>query len=138
MPVKGSRKTRICKCGETDLEKFPPTRATECRKCVSTRTAKRTRGRNDLHRIRHLRRAYGFTPERYDAELKKQNGLCAICGKPPDDNGLRKLLVIDHDHKTQKFRGLVHGRCNCMIGYAQDSVETLLAAADYLTKHLEN
>ena len=132
MPVKGSRKPRICKCGETDTKQFYAFRASECKNCVSARTSKRQRGNSKLHRTRHLKRAYGTTPEKYDTELAKQNGLCALCGKPPDPTDLQKILVWDHDHKTKKFRGLIHGRCNSLLGYAQDDIKILLAAASYL------
>ena len=137
MPVKGSRKPRICKCGETAPENFYQPHASECKKCVCERTSARTRGRSDLHRERHLRRSYGITPERYDAELEKQNGRCAMCGLPPDDTDLQKKLVVDHDHETGKFRSLIHGRCNAVLGYAQEKPAILLAAHAYLLRHSE-
>jgi hypothetical protein len=136
MPAKGQRKPRVCRvCGETNPEKFYDYRVGECKKCLSARTSARQRGNHDLHRRRHLHRAYGITPEFYDVELAKQHGLCAMCGLPPDETDLQKILVVDHDHETGQFRGLVHGRCNSLIGYAQDNVEVLLAAARYLTRH---
>jgi len=135
MPVKGSRKPRICKCGETNPEKFYKPHASECKKCLCDRTSARQRGNSDLHRRRHLRREYGITPERYDAEFTKQNGLCAMCGLPPDDTDLQKKLVVDHNHKTGEFRGLVHGRCNSLLGYAQENPAILHAALEYLARH---
>ena len=135
MSVKGSRKPRICKCGETDPSQFYGFSRSECKKCTCARTSRRQKGNTQLHRTRHLRRAYGTTPEKYTEELIKQNGLCALCGKPPDESDLQKILVVDHNHKTNKFRGLIHGRCNSLLGYAKDDVETLLAAASYLTRH---
>jgi hypothetical protein len=135
MPVKGSRKPRICKCGETRDSEFYAMSRSECKRCACARTSSRTRGRTDLHRTRHLHRAYNWTPEKYDAELAKQNGLCAVCGEPPDETDLQKILVVDHDHKTQRKRGLIHGRCNAILGYARDNPAILLAAAAYLQKH---
>ncbi len=135
MPVKGFRKTRSCKCGETNPEKFYKSNASECRKCLTSRTSARQRGNTDLHRRRHLKRAYDITPERYDEEFEKQNGLCAMCGLPPNDTDLQKNLVVDHDHNTKEFRGLVHGRCNSVLGYAQENPVILRAAIDYLAYH---
>ena len=137
MPAKGSRKPRICECGVTDPTKFYPGPASECKKCTCARTSKRTKGRTDLHRKRHLHRAYDFTPEKYESEFEKQNGLCAMCGKPPDPTDLQKRLVVDHDHKTGKFRGLIHGRCNAVLGYAKDNPEILLVGAVYINRHKE-
>ena len=135
MPVKGYRKTRSCKCGETNPEQFYGSRASECKLCLSARTSARQRGNTKLHRTRHLKRAYDITPERYDAEFAKQNGLCAMCGLPPNDTDLQKNLVVDHDHETNEFRGLVHGRCNSVLGYAQENPVILRAAIDYLAQH---
>lgn len=44
----------------------------------------------------------------YDRLLTKQNGVCAICGRPPKT----RKLHIDHDHKTGRIRGLLCVRCN--------------------------
>lgn len=44
----------------------------------------------------------------YDQLLTKQNGVCAICGRPPKT----RRLDIDHDHKTGAIRGLLCVRCN--------------------------
>jgi hypothetical protein len=39
MPVKGSRRPRVCKCGETRSEKFHRRNAGICRQCVYARRA---------------------------------------------------------------------------------------------------
>ena len=135
MPVKDARKPRICKCGETNPNKFYATQASECKKCQSNRSSARQRGNHELHRARHLKRAYGWTPERYDAELAKQHGLCAMCGKPPDDTDLQKILMVDHNHETGEVRGLIHGRCNAIIGYAKEDTALLLSAIDYVIRY---
>jgi hypothetical protein len=38
----------------------------------------------------------------------RQRGRCALCEQPLDT----KVWVIDHDHKTGAFRGLLHAWCN--------------------------
>lgn len=135
MPVKGYRKPRICKCGETNPEQFYGSRASECKFCLSARTSSRQKGNTKLHRARHLKRSYAITSERYDEELAKQKGLCSVCGLPPNDTDLQKNLVVDHNHTTGEFRALVHGRCNSVLGYAQENTEILRAAIDYLNRH---
>lgn len=134
MPAKGQRKPTVCLCGETDSNQFYAMSRSECKKCACERTSARQRGNTDLHRARHLKRAYGITPERYDEEFKKQNGLCDMCGLPPDPTDLQKNLVVDHDHETGEFRALVHGRCNSLLGYAQENPVILRAAIDYLAR----
>ena len=42
---------------------------------------------------------------------------------------------IDHNHKTNKVRGILCKRCNFAIGYALDNPKILLNLAKYLKKH---
>ncbi len=130
------RKPHYCtRCGEQDPTKFYTHKRGECVSCCHQRSTRQQKGNKPFNRRRHLRRAYGITPEFYDAEFIKQQGLCALCGKPPDKTDLQKILVVDHDHETEEFRGLIHGRCNCILGYAKDDIVTLHAAVDYLSRH---
>lgn len=74
---------------------------------------------------------YGLTTESYDEMLKAQNGICLICHRHP-----RKYrLVVDHDHKTGKVRGLLCSRCNWGLGKFFECSEWLQRAADYLRSH---
>lgn len=59
------------------------------------------------NREANLRRRYGITQAQYDALLAHQGGVCAICG------GKRRYrLLVDHDHKTGRVRGLLCRRDN--------------------------
>ena len=78
---------------------------------------------------RHAFKRYRITKEQYVAMFLKQDGKCAICGKPSVDR-----LFIDHDHNTNKVRGLVHANCNKGIGLLGDSPEICQAAAEYLRR----
>jgi len=80
------------------------------------------------HRRRRLRR-YGLTVPDYEALLQSQAGVCALCGL----NGSRPL-VVDHDHGTGTVRGLLHEKCNLMLGMAGDDPERLRQGAEYLQK----
>ncbi len=74
---------------------------------------------------------YNITMEDYDALFKKQNGLCAICGKK---QGQMKLN-IDHNHTTGEIRGLLCSNCNRFLGLAQDSEAILTNALRYLKEN---
>lgn len=78
-----------------------------------------------------LKHSFGITNEDYLQMLTSQHGKCAICTKTPEE-GI--FLCVDHDHKTGKIRGLLCHRCNKLLGFAQDSVETLNEAISYLRK----
>jgi hypothetical protein len=74
------------------------------------------------------RHRYDMTPEGYEARLTAQGGVCAICHQPP--NG--KVLVVDHDHRTGKVRGLLCSSCNKGLGFLKDDSALLRAATAYL------
>jgi len=74
---------------------------------------------------------YGLTIEQYDDILKKQNYVCAICGKS-EKNSSKSVLSIDHNHTTGKVRGLLCDSCNRGLGYFYDNVSFLNNAIDYL------
>lgn len=84
----------------------------------------------------HVKRRFGLTLEEYEKVYKKffvlQNGCCGICNKHQSE--LSKPLVLDHCHKTGKFRGLLCFACNVSIGGLQDDAELCLKAYNYLRK----
>lgn len=88
-------------------------------------------------RRRRLKEKYGLTVEQFDAMLKTQKGLCAICGRPPSGKGQcgkSPVLHVDHDHATGKVRGLLCPQCNQALGKFRDDVEILTSAIDYLDR----
>ncbi|MDZ4345072.1 MAG: endonuclease VII domain-containing protein [Candidatus Binatia bacterium] len=79
--------------------------------------------------------AYGIGLQDYKAILLQQGGVCAVCKNAETarkTNGELKWLAVDHCHATGKIRGLLCERCNHAIGYLNDNVVTLRAAALYL------
>ena len=66
--------------------------------------------------------------ELYNTLLRQQYGVCAICGDPP---GKRKF-AIDHDHKTDKVRGLLCFKCNVAVGFLRDDPNLMLCASKYI------
>lgn len=88
-----------------------------------------------------LKKHYGITIDEYNLMLKKQNNLCDIC-EQPETAAFKKTkkiknLSIDHDHKNKKIRSLLCNKCNCLIGYARESIELLEKAIQYLKRHKE-
>lgn len=74
------------------------------------------------------KRFYGISDEEYEEALEKHNGKCAICGR-------HETLVIDHCHKTGKFRGLICRWCNTFLGRFKDDPSLLQKAIIYLKEH---
>jgi len=75
-----------------------------------------------------IARKFGITYQDYMDMLEKQNNKCAIC---ETDMSIKKL-VIDHDHKTGKIRGLLCNPCNTAIGSLGDSLKNINNAAKFL------
>lgn len=79
-------------------------------------------------RAKHLRRQYGLTLADYESMLDAQNGVCAICHRPPTT----QVLHIDHNHTTGQLRKLLCMRCNQALGLLDESPDRLRQAAEYL------
>ena len=102
----------------------------ECHRELARKTQKRKRDSDaNYDRIRSLKNKFGLTLDDYDRLYEQQHGVCAICGGIND--GGRRLLV-DHDHKTERVRGLLCIRCNSLLGHAHDDVTVLAKAIAYL------
>lgn len=59
---------------------------------------------------------------------ERQDWRCAICQSIPE-----KSLVVDHDHETGEFRGLLCDACNRGLGFFRDNSRALQRAAQYVT-----
>jgi hypothetical protein len=82
----------------------------------------------------HLRRKYGITVADYERMLEEQNGGCRICGRQPPDG---MSLHVDHDHESNKVRGLLCFQCNNAIGLFEEQYELFQKAANYLDRDEE-
>lgn len=83
------------------------------------------RKRNNWKRL--LINEYGISLEDFQRIFSQQGGVCAICGD-------HAPLAIDHNHRTNKVRGLLCGHCNRLLGCADDRIEILKAAILYLER----
>jgi hypothetical protein len=85
-----------------------------------------------------LKQRYGLTLEDYDNLLQLQNGVCAICGRPPRGKTKGRRLYVDHDQTTGRVRGLLCPSCNTTLGQFNHDPAVLLAAINYLRRELPN
>ena len=74
------------------------------------------------------KRIYGITSEDFESMAASQGYACAICKMVST-----RTLHIDHDHKTNKVRGLLCYQCNIGIGCLKENAEFLSNAIKYLT-----
>ena len=142
---------KICKaCGlpkdDTEFD-VSPIRHLACPRCQSCVKRSRVVGslawqarnpekvKSDAYRGR-----YGID---FDAIWQEQEGLCALCHEPLLRTGIEPLSVaVDHDRACcpgpkscgKCVRGLIHRRCNLLLGYAEDDTDNLEGLRGYLEK----
>lgn len=129
--------TKTCtRCKEVKsktLEYFPPHNKKKdgldswCRKCRASYRSEINRGK--------------FRGQLSDDEVRqlKKQEKCDICGGNDfagsrNNKHLGKVyaLVMDHNHQTGKFRGMLCHHCNRGLGNFKDNINTLQAAIEYL------
>ena len=104
----------------SNLEFFPPHNKTStgldswCREC-----------RKEYKRHNSLRKYTKNISEDHLRNIKNTTLECVICGSD-------EKLVIDHDHKTDMFRGMLCNHCNRGLGHFRDDPMLLEFAAQYL------
>lgn len=84
---------------------------------------------NTSQRIERSRvRKYNWTVKEFENELQRQSYSCYGCLSRID----KKVARIDHDHKTNKIRGLLCDHCNRLLGMAKENPGTLRRLMAYL------
>ena len=107
--------------------------ASMCKPCNRLRTRRRKERYPGQKLDADLRRV-GSSLQEYEQLKERQQGVCAICGRPPV---AKQRLSVDHCHVTGQVRGLLCDPCNTALGLLGDDPERLLAAARYLKHHKE-
>ncbi len=87
------------------------------------KTRRETRGST---RWENIRKKFKIGESEYDEILKSQGGVCAICRLP------HERFHIDHDHVTNKIRGILCPSCNTGLGKLGDTLDGLMRAVRYL------
>lgn len=103
-----------------------------CKACLSTDKDaywKTAQGKVVRRRV-YLKRRHKITLHQFDEMSNFQNHKCLGCGR-------NTKLYVDHDHRTEKIRGLLCRECNLALGNVKDNVVILLNLIAYLMKHHE-
>jgi hypothetical protein len=111
------------------------TGTSRCKACLSE--VQKAKGTSPSRRDWHLQRRYSISLVDYERLLTAQGGACAICDGPPAMAG-GPYYQVDHDHTTGAVRGLLCGKCNMALGYAQDDVARLRRMIAYLEDHVNS
>jgi len=92
------------------------------------------KGRKEKNREVYYKKRYGITLMQYNQLLTIQNNTCAICkiAETEIKHGRNTYLAVDHCHISGKVRGLLCYKCNSLLGFVNDKIETLKNAIKYL------
>jgi len=84
-----------------------------------------------------LKRKYGITLKQYNKLLEEQDHKCLICGLPSTAidkrTGQPRQLAVDHDHSTNKVRGLLCSNCNTALGLLNEDRDRIYKLLEYIS-----
>jgi hypothetical protein len=89
---------------------------------------------NHAQRVREtLKRQIPYPDEKH---------MCPVCNKREGEvkwktQKNRRVWCLDHDHKTDKFRGWICFRCNIAVGQVKDCSDTAYRLYEYLKAYKE-
>lgn len=87
-------------------------------------------------RNRDLKKLYGITLNDFNKMIETQDHKCKMCFSS-FLNTDSKNICVDHCHCCGKIRGIIHRKCNIVLGLANDKISILQGAIDYLKPHNE-
>ena len=95
--------------------------------------------KKEFNKWRDIQKKYGMSKDEWFWMYKEQGRECGMCSRElsinrngSDPNSLS--ACIDHDHETNKIRGMLCNRCNVLLGFADDDVNLLQLGIIYLNE----
>jgi hypothetical protein len=76
-----------------------------------------------------MQKRYNLSIGDIEAMYTAQDNKCPICKKELTRD---RKTIVEHNHISGKVRGLVHAKCNNILGMADDSILILQNAMEYL------
>ena len=83
----------------------------------------------ETRRAAQIKLKYNLSYEDWLKMWEKQDGKCVICGKSFNKPS---NALVDHNHKTNKVRGLLCFKCNMAIGLLNDNPKLTTRVTEYL------
>lgn len=126
------RWSRKRKDGSLDYSYYSP-----CKTCRNKQRNERRHNNPELRLHETVRDLHGITGKQYLSMCEKQGNVCAVCKNKETVKyrGKPRRLSVDHDHKTNKIRGLLCDDCNKGIGCFHENIQFLESAIAYLKSH---
>lgn len=142
-------------------EEFPPDKrardglACQCRKCNNKRGreyrktirgkevnrrgvakySKTEKGKKTFRKFRLIKH-YGIDSDEFEQQLIRQNCICPICSEKLERvfGKTANSLAVDHCHSTELNRGILHVRCNLLLGIYESLTQE---AKNHLLKNID-
>lgn len=88
---------------------------------------------------KRLNKVFGLSEDDWKKMYSDQEGLCYLCLRTEQQlkrsRFKHKGFVVDHDHETNRIRGLLCNNCNLLLsGWVKDSPEMAIRIHEYLTR----
>ncbi len=135
---KFKRRRRFCPKGH-DTHIIGRFKNSECKACGKLKCdrlrrngymrvyGKKWRKKNKHRNLGYQRKYnYGVTEQQIKIIENKQKYRCVLCHK-------KCKLFVDHNHKTNKIRGLLCRQCNLALGLIKDNPKIALRIVEYLS-----
>jgi Autographiviridae endonuclease VII len=101
------------------------------RERVNQQSSRYYHANREWARLQVTLKRYNLTLDQYHALQERQDFSCAICGDELQDG--RYGTHVDHNHDTNRVRGLLCNGCNLGIGHFKERAGALISAARYVT-----
>ncbi len=108
--------------------------APDCDKCSTIAAQKKYVYNREHTQEVNLMRNFGLSKRDYRKISDSQDNVCAICGNPETAMNLKtkRVLAVDHCHRTNIVRGLLCSKCNMGLGAFDDDLDVMASAISYL------
>lgn len=128
--------THECRCKEC-VKEIRKQHYNENKEVIKTRVKKYRTENPEKIRDTKLKQAYGVGTEYFNAKLKEQGGVCAGCGRNRKSlwRGKEVEMALDHDHSTNKPRGVLCIKCNRALGLLEENIQTMQNLIEYINKY---
>jgi hypothetical protein len=130
--------TKVCvNCNiEKDISEFtkhPKGKLGRNPRCRDCRTTDQQKYRERNGYANQIKYKYGITMSEYNNYITLSNNKCPLCNIEYFSTGSRlSQPCIDHDHTTNKVRGVICHACNVALGLVRDNKLILQKMLEYL------
>ena len=110
-----------------------PVITTDARKQYCSSYCKQKFNRRGIKQRQYsLKHMFNLTLDQYNEMLRKVKNQCEICETKFDN--LKFRPCVDHDHQTNKIRGILCNNCNAGLGFFAESHDILQRANAYANR----